>query len=196
MPHSAALSPEPVGHTCPVWVGYLLASPLRWLVHNPRRITWPHLEAGMTVLDVGSAMGFFSLPMAQRVGETGRVVCVDLQPKMLEVLERRARRKKLRERIEPRVCSAVDLGVGDLADQVDFALAFAMVHEAAGPSRVIEQIARTLSKDGRLLVAEPTGHVSSEAFADTMVAAEQAGLRLVARPPIRWSRAALFARRP
>lgn len=44
----------------------------------------------MTVLDVGSAMGFFSLPMAEMVGPGGKVVCIDVQLKMLQVLRRRA----------------------------------------------------------------------------------------------------------
>ncbi|PID38716.1 MAG: methyltransferase type 11 [Proteobacteria bacterium] len=194
MSHSATLSTER-SDTCPVWVGYLLASRLRWLVHNPKRIIAPYIAPGMTVLDVGSAMGFFSLPAARAAGASGNVVCVDLQPKMLEVLKRRARRRGLLERLELRACTAVDLGLADLEGQVGFALAFAMVHEAADPARLLEQIAKTLRKDGRLLVAEPNGHVSSQAFADTVVAAEQAGLRLLERPKISWSRSALFAPR-
>jgi len=41
-------------------------------------------------LDIGSAMGFFSLPMAKMVGAEGKVVCVDLQQKMLDVLEKKS----------------------------------------------------------------------------------------------------------
>jgi ubiquinone/menaquinone biosynthesis C-methylase UbiE len=46
----------------------------------------------MNVLDVGCGMGFFSLPIARLVGETGRVVCVDLQARMIKCLLRRAKK--------------------------------------------------------------------------------------------------------
>ncbi len=64
---------------CPWWLGYLLVSPLRRLFQDPTEIVRPYAGEGMTVLDVGCGMGFFSLPMARLVGDRGRVVCVDLQ---------------------------------------------------------------------------------------------------------------------
>ena len=77
-------------HLCPAWAGYFLANRLRMLPQNPYKILAPYVKEGMTVLDFGSAMGFLSLPMAQIVGPGGKVVCVDVQPKMLRVLRRRA----------------------------------------------------------------------------------------------------------
>jgi ubiquinone/menaquinone biosynthesis C-methylase UbiE len=53
---------------CPFWVGYILASPLRRLIHNPRKILGDYIKSGMTVLDIGCAMGFFSIGMAKMVG--------------------------------------------------------------------------------------------------------------------------------
>jgi hypothetical protein len=38
---------------CPVWIGHLLASPLRRLVQNPKKILEPYVTNGMTVLDFG-----------------------------------------------------------------------------------------------------------------------------------------------
>ena len=73
---------------CPWWLGYLLASPLRRLLQDPVEIVKPYVEEGMTVLDVGCGMGFFSLPLANLVGEKGRVVCIDLQEKMIKGLLR------------------------------------------------------------------------------------------------------------
>ena len=66
-------------HVCPWWIGYLIASHLRKLGENPDTILGPLVEPGMTVVDVGCAMGFFSLPLARMVGESGRVLCVDVQ---------------------------------------------------------------------------------------------------------------------
>ena len=49
----------------------------------------------MTVLEPGPGMGFFTLELARIVGPEGRVVAVDVQPKMVEGLQKRARRAGL-----------------------------------------------------------------------------------------------------
>src|SRR5512139_1307428 len=98
-------------HVCPVWVGYLLANPVRALVQDPKKILGPHIAPGMRVLDIGCAMGFFSLPLARLVGPGGGVVCVDLQQTMLDSLARRARRANLLDRIEIRRCDADSLRI-------------------------------------------------------------------------------------
>ena len=80
---------------CPWFMGYVLICPLRKLWLNPRKLLIPYVRPGMTVLDVGCAMGFFSLPMAEMVRPEGRVVCVDLQEKMVRKLKRRAEKQGL-----------------------------------------------------------------------------------------------------
>jgi len=49
---------------CPWWLGYLLASPLRRLLQDPAAIVGPYVREGMTVLEPGPGMGFFTLAMA------------------------------------------------------------------------------------------------------------------------------------
>ena len=71
---------------CPWWVGYILASPIRKLMHNPARILAPFVRTGMTVFEPGPGMGFFTFELARLVGPTGRVSAVDVQPKMIEAL--------------------------------------------------------------------------------------------------------------
>lgn len=180
---------------CPVWIGYLLASPLRKLIQNPRAILAPHVTPGMCVMDIGSAMGFFSLPLAELVGPAGRVICVDLQQGMLDALLRRARRMNLADRIEPRLCALESLKVDDLAGRIDFALAFAMVHEVGDPGRLFAQIRAALKPAGRLLFAEPKGHVTSGAFGKSVATAEAEGFRLRGSPHIARSHAVLLERR-
>ena len=52
----------------------MLASPLRRLLHDPAKILAPYVREGMTVLEPGPGMGFFTLDLARRVGASGRVV--------------------------------------------------------------------------------------------------------------------------
>src|SRR5689334_13654635 len=89
-------------HVCPWWIGYILASPLRRLMNSPRQVLDPYVRDGMTVLEPGPGMGFFTLEIARRVGATGRVIAVDIQPRMLAGLEKRAAKAGLLERVEVR----------------------------------------------------------------------------------------------
>ena len=182
-------------HVCPVWVGYFLASPIRALFQNPKRILAPHVAPGMSALDIGCAMGFFSLPLARLVGANGRVVCVDLQQKMLDALMRRARSKGLHEQLDPRLCGSDSLGIDDLNGRLDFALAFAVVHEVPDSSRLFSAVGAALKSGSRLLVAEPKGRVRAEEFRVSIETAEACGFHQVESPTIPRSHAVLLERK-
>lgn len=180
------------GQVCPWWIGWILASPVRRLRQNPEAILSSWVKPGMTVVEPGSGMGYFSLPLARMVGAEGRVVCVDLQPQMLAGLVRRAERSGLADRLEARLCTSSSLGVDDLAGCADFVLAFAMVHEVPDAAALLGEISRLLKRDGRLLIAEPSGHVTAEDFAATVSCAEREGLVREAIPQMRSSHAAVM----
>ena len=177
---------------CPWWVGYLIALPIRKLIQDPTAILSPYVRPGMTVLEPGPGMGFFTLELARLVGPGGRVVAVDIQPKMLSALARRARRAGLGDRIETRLADGATLGIEDLAGRVDFALAFAMVHELPDEATFFAQVARALRPGGTLLLSEPAGHVDGVHFAAALEHAARAGLELRERPSIRKSTSALL----
>jgi ubiquinone/menaquinone biosynthesis C-methylase UbiE len=183
-------------HLCPLWVGYLLASPVRKLLQNPGRILGPYVNEGMNVLDVGCAMGFFSLPLARMVGSGGKVICVDIQERMLRSLEKRAQKAGLSGRIETRVCNGDSLGLGNIKETIDFALAFAVVHELSDPAGFFSEIHGAMKPAGRLLAAEPRGRVTEKDFDRTISVAEQNGFIVTDRPRIRSSRAAVLEKKP
>jgi SAM-dependent methyltransferase len=179
-PHPSTPIPSPAstacGHgVCPWYLGYLLASPIRRLVENPERLLAPLVRPGMTVLEPGSGMGFFSLPLARLVGPAGRVVCVDLQPKMLEGLRKRARRAGVDDRIHAVVCGTSDLGIEAWTGQVDLAVAIHMVHEIPDAAAFFRQVHAALRTGGRLLVIEPKGHVTPGQFETSLAVARAAG---------------------
>src|ERR1700756_208254 len=118
------------GHgVCPWWIGWFLASPFRRLVQDPALIVTPYVRAGMTVLEPGPGMGFFTLELARLVGPSGRVLAVELQPKMLEGLKRRAAKANLSGRVDAPLGAKDSIGLTDVSGTVDFALVFAVVHE-------------------------------------------------------------------
>jgi SAM-dependent methyltransferase len=179
---------------CPWWLGYFLASPIRrWGQGDPTEILSPYVRAGMTVLEPGPGMGFFTIPLARLVGTSGRVIAVDLQPRMIAGLKRRAAKASVLDRIETRICSPGTLGVEDLAGKVDFTLAFAMVHELPDAQRFFAEVAQASNSGARLLLAEPRGHVKLAQFDAEVAAATH--FELAARPRIRRSHAALLIRK-
>jgi SAM-dependent methyltransferase len=146
----------------------------------------------MTVLEPGPGMGFFTLELAALVGSAGRVIAVDVEPRMIAVLRRRARRAGLLDRIDARVVQPSSMALGDLQGAADFAFAFAVVHEMPEPDRFFVEAARALKPGGSLFLAEPAGHVDDAEFGGEIAAAVRAGLVPVDRPALRGSRAALL----
>ena len=179
-------------HVCPVWVGRLLASPLRKLFDNPKKILGQYISDGMTALDIGCAMGFFSLPLAEMVGVQGKVICIDLQERMIEVLEKRARKAGLAERIETHLCSKNSLGLEEFTGTIDFALAFAVVHEVPDVGSFFSEIYEAIKPDGKFFVAEPRGHVSETNFDATVSLAVGKGFKEVKRSQTFFGRAVLL----
>jgi len=164
---------------CPWWIGYLLASPVRRIFNNPRKMLAGHVRPGMTVLEPGPGMGFFTIELARLVGSTGRVIAVDIQPEMLGALRRRATGAGVLERVEIRQAMPDSLGLGELAPTVDFTLAFAVVHELPSAATFFREVADVSKPGARILVVEPKGHVTAAKFNDELRAARDAGFALL-----------------
>lgn len=184
-------------HVCPWWLGYLLANPLRRLIETPEQLVLPFIRPGDTVLEVGPGMGFFTVPVARAVGQNGRVVCVDVQDRMIQGLRRRLERCGLGSRVETRVCEPASLGVDDLEGQVDVALLVYVLHEVPDQAACLAQIRQTLRVGGKLLILEPRGHCGDSAWRAELDAARTAGLEPTdaAVPANRRRWAALLERR-
>jgi len=183
-------------HVCPWWLGYFLASPIRrWAQGDPTEILSPYVREGMTVLEPGPGMGFFTVPLAHLVGASGRVVAVDLQPRMIAGLKRRAAEANVLDRVDARVCSADTMALDDLAGQVDFILAFAVVHEFPDAKRFFSEVTRASKPGANLLLAEPRGHVNDAQFEAELAAAAASQFEISTRPAVRRSHAALLAKK-
>ena len=180
------------GRVCPWWLGYLLASPLRRILHQPTNVLAPHVRPGMTVLEPGPGMGFFTLELARLVGPSGLVIAVDIQPRMLDGLRRRAAKAGVLDRLDARLAAPDSLGLADLPGVVDFTLAFAVVHELPAAASFFCEVARASKAGARVLFVEPAGHVTTSLFNAELQAARDAGFTPVESPCLRRSRAALL----
>ncbi len=177
-------------HICSWKIAYALDNPIRRLVHNPQEILGGHIKPGQTVLDLGCGPGTFSIAMAKMVGESGRVIAVDIQEEMLQIVRKKAAQQGLESRIITHKSGQDRIG---LSEKVDFALAFYMVHEVPNAKAFLKEIASVLKPNGKLLIVEPKMHVSADAFEKTIDIARQVGLRIISEPKIRFSRSKLLS---
>lgn len=162
---------------------------VRRYIHNPDRIIGRYIEQGQTVLDLGSGPGMFSLAMARMVGEGGKVISVDIQEEMLQILRRKSEDAGLKSRIHLHKSRPDGIGI---EERVDFALAFYMVHEVPDKEKFLREVASLLKPEGRFLIVEPKLHVSKLSFEETVEVAIASGLKLISRPKVFFSRAVLL----
>ena len=162
---------------------------IRKLIHNPYKIVGEYVEEGHTVLDLGCGPGFFSLAMADMVGEKGRVISVDIQEEMLQILKDKSERAGLKSRITLHKAQPDKIGISEM---VNFALAFYMVHEVPDKMSFLSEVASHLKPNGRFLIVEPKFHVSKPDFDGTLKVAQSVGLEQISEPKILFSRSALL----
>ncbi|MCK9420694.1 MAG: class I SAM-dependent methyltransferase [Nitrospirae bacterium] len=143
----------------------------------------------MTAIDLGCGMGYFSRAMAKIIGDAGNVLSVDLQKEMLTITRKRAEKDGVERRIQFLLAKEDALGV---TEQVDFALAFWMVHEVTDTRSFFQQIYRILKPTGMFLIAEPKMHVTQARFDAILSFALETGFHIAESPSICLSRSVVF----
>ncbi|MHB8798152.1 MAG: class I SAM-dependent methyltransferase [Thermoanaerobaculia bacterium] len=179
---SPTRTPRPArrGHVCPAWAGPLLCCPLRRFLGSPEKLLSPHVSPGMTVLEPGPGMGWFTLPLARLVSPAGHVVARDVQPAMVAGLKKRAKRAGLLDRIDAAACAADDLGIAEWRGRIDAAFLIHVLHEAPDHGRFLGQLHAALRPGGRLLLLEPKGHVPDAALREEIAEAVRVGFHVIA----------------
>lgn len=178
-------------HVCPWWFCFTFDNFIRKYFQNPFTILEGLVKPGDTVIDIGPGQGYFTLPMAGMVGENGRVYAIDVQKQMLEKIGKRAVRSGIENRVVKKLVSNRSL---ELDMKVDFALAFWMVHEVPDRESFLREIHEALKPCKNFLIAEPALHVSRKMFEQTLTLSQKTGFKIIDRPKIFLSRAALLRR--
>jgi ubiquinone/menaquinone biosynthesis C-methylase UbiE len=132
-----------------------------WLVRESRQreedcrlLQALDLKPGQTICDLGCGNGFYTLELARRVGPTGVVYAVDIQPEMLRMLAEAAGREGLTN-IRPVLGTAIDPRLPAAA--VDLCLCVDVYHEFSHPEPMLARIRASLAPGGRLALVEFRG---------------------------------------
>ena len=179
-------------HICPVQLAGSLDNRIRKWLQDPKKILGPYIESGMSVLDIGCGPGFFTVEIADMVGESGKVIAADVQEGMLEKLRDKIKGTAMEHRIQVHKCNENNLG---FSGSVDFVIAFYVIHEMPNQQEFFREVKGILKSGGYFLVAEPKlFHVSKNEFDKTIRNALDAGFEHVENLTIRFSRAVILRR--
>ena len=139
---------QPMGYMHMNW----LSRPERIQEENPQEmLDQLNLHDGMVVCDLGSGDGYHTIQMAPRVGPSGKVIAVDIQPQMLQELSRRLVEKKLEN---------VETVLGELWDpklpekSVDMVLMVDVYHEFSHPVQMLAALRKAMRPNGLIALVE------------------------------------------
>ena len=138
----------PMGYMHMNW----LSRPERIQEENPQEmLDQLNLKDGLVVCDMGSGDGYHTLQIAPRVGPSGKVVAVDIQPQMLQELSRKLAEKKFEN---------VETVLGELWDpklpekSVDLVLMVDVYHEFSHPVQMLAALRKALKPNGLIALVE------------------------------------------
>jgi precorrin-6B methylase 2 len=109
------------------------------------------IPRGATVADVGAGSGNITVRLAKAVGSTGKVYANDIQPGMLELLQKNLARARVSNVIP--VLGAVDDPKLPAAE-IDLAIMVDVYHEFSQPQKMLLGIRNALKPGGRLVLLE------------------------------------------
>lgn len=129
-----------------------LTRPERQREEQPDRLVDSlEIQPGATVVDLGAGVGYFTWRLARKVGLAGKVIAVDIQQEMLDMLADNLSERSI-ENVELVLATPQDPGLPQAA--VDLVLLVDVYHELAHPALTLAHIRRSLKPAGRLVVVE------------------------------------------
>ena len=109
------------------------------------------IAPGMTVADIGAGEGYYTIRLAQRVGEDGRVLAEDIVPEVRDALAQRVARERL-DNVSVRLGEPDDPKLP--ANSFDRILMVHMYHEVAEPYAFLWHLRPSLRAGGRVVVVD------------------------------------------
>ncbi len=144
-----------------------LDSRLRRIMQNPHKILKKYIQPEMTVLDLGCGTGYFTLELAKLVGLGGKVVAIDVQSGMLDLLKQKIQGTELTKQIE-------------------------IFQEIKYIDKIISELSTIVKSETQILISEQKFHVSKQTFELIIKKMENNGYKVVEKPKIFLSRTVIM----
>ncbi len=167
------LSPRP----CPWEISFVLENPLRRRVMSAgdtlKRVG---LKEGMTALELGPGPGFLTVEAARIVGDSGRLVCVDIQSRMLGQLKKKLKRHSIKNADQVLgSANALPLAAGAM----DLAFLVCVLGEVPRNDEALHELHRALRTGGILSITELVVDPDYSTRQSVIAKGERAGFRHV-----------------
>lgn len=131
----------------------------RWSTEEARdRVNEAHtvmdkagIRPGMTVADIGAGEGYYTMRLATRVGEKGRVLAEDIVPQVRDALAERVNRERV-DNVSVRLGEPADPKLPE--NSFDRVFMVHMYHEIAQPYEFLWRMRPSLRPGGRVIVVD------------------------------------------
>jgi ubiquinone/menaquinone biosynthesis C-methylase UbiE len=136
------------------------------------------ITKGKDVADIGAGSGWFSVRAARRVGPSGMVYAVDINPEAIRYIDQKARRESL-----PNVKAILGQSDDPLLPRnaIDAVLLLKTYHEVSNPIALLEHLRPALKRGARIGVIDRNGNGTDHGVSRKIVVeeAEKAGYHLL-----------------
>ena len=109
------------------------------------------IRPGQTVADIGAGSGYFTRRMAREVGKEGKVLAVDIQPEMLEILQNNLKAEGI-ENVEMILGKEQSPNLPEAS--LDLVLMVDVYHEFSFPHEMMTAIRKALKPNGQVVWVE------------------------------------------
>lgn len=109
------------------------------------------LKAADNFADIGCGIGYFSIPAAAVIGEKGMVYALDVEPEMIEELDKKIEENSL-SNIETLITEEYDFKLEEKS--ISYAFMCTVLHEIEDKVRFINEAKRILTDGGKIAIIE------------------------------------------
>ena len=138
-----------MGHKFDIKKVAKLDSPERRAIQDPEKLLYLlKIPEGTIAADIGCGTGYYTFPLAQKIGQGGKVYAVDISQEILSILEHGVKERNITN-IEPVLSQENSIPLPD--SSLDLVIIATVFHEADQKEALLREIRRILKPQGKII---------------------------------------------